>query len=246
VIAIEPERRWLLMDAAPGPALMRVRELSRWMHAAELCARVQIDCAGRVDDLARLGCPVRPLDRLAGTIEPLFEDRAAMQPADAEALTDAEVAEVQALGPELAARCRELDALGVPPSLEHGDLWGDNVLAAGAGCILIDWEDASISHPFFSPFLLLESLEYTTALESVPAARERIREAYLAPWRGRLRHWPAARLGRAFERSQPLAALHYAVQFHEGLARIETSREIRAFVPLFLRSLLRQLRAGPA
>jgi len=243
VIAIEPDQRWLLMEGARGPALMRVDEPSQWTQAAEACARIQIDCAERLAELARLGCPARPLDWLSAEIEPLLEDRTAMQPGDAEALTDAEVAEVRALGPELGAMCRELDALGVPPSLEHGDLWGDNVIAADARCVLIDWEDASISHPFFSPFLLLESLEYTPALARVPDARKRIREAYLAPWRDRLRHWRAGRLERAFDLSQPLAAVHYAVQFRLGLPKIETSWEVRAFLPLFLRSLLRQRRS---
>jgi aminoglycoside phosphotransferase len=243
VIAIDPDRGWLLMEAARGPALMSVDQPSRWTEAAGACARIQIDCAPHVAELAGLGCPDRPLGWLSAQIGPLLEDRVAMQPLDADALSDAEVDEVRALGPELAEMCRGLDGLGVPASLEHGDLWADNVVAADTGCVLIDWEDASIAHPFFSPFLLLESLEHAPALARVADAREWIREAYLSPWRERLRDWPAGRLERAFALSQPLAAVHYAVQFRLALPRIETSREVRGFVPLFLRSLLRQRRS---
>lgn len=131
--------------------------------------------------------------------------------------------------------------------MEHGDLWGDNVIAAPDACVLIDWEDAALAHPFWSPALLLLSLDHTEALADVPDARARIREAYLAPWRaaGPTRAWPAGRLDAAFDLAQRLAMLYYAVQFRRfALPRIETSWEVREFAPFFLRRLLE--RGGPA
>lgn len=244
VIAVEPGHRWLLTRAAEGPALMDVADLARWEEAAESWARLGLDCGGRVGELLALGCPARPLEWLEAEIPPLLDDTAAMQPADAEALTGAEVERLRRLAPELQAMCRELDGFGLPLSLDHGDLWGVNVIAGDHRCVFIDWEDASVSHPFFSVFLLLASLDYTEALAHVPDARDRIRDAYLAPWRERtpVCGWPAGRLERAFELSQPLAAVHYAVQFRRfALPRIETSREVRAFAPLFLRALLRRI-----
>ena len=107
--------------------------------------------------------------------------------------------------------------------------------------MIIDWEDAALAHPFFSPSLLLLSLDHTEALAHVPDARARIREAYLAPWRaaGPARAWPAGRLETAFDLAQRLAMLYYAVQFRRfALPRIETSWEVRTFAPYFLRHLL--------
>jgi len=240
VLTIESERRWLLMRATEGPALMDVADPSRWERAAETCARMQIECIGRVAELAALGCPLRSLEWLEAEIPPLLDDTAALQPAHAEALTDAEVAEARGLCSELQASCRELAAQGVPLSLEHGDLWAVNVIAGERECVLIDWEDASLAHPFFSVFLLLASLDYTEALAAVPDARARIRAAYLGPWRARV---TPDRLERAFVLSQPLAAVDYAVQFRRfTLPWIETSWEVRAFAPLFLRALLRMRR----
>lgn len=241
VLAAEPDRHWLLMKASPGPALMDVHDLSRWEQAAEGCARIQLDCVGRAAELLALGCPERPLEWLEAEIDPLLGDTAAMQPPDAEALTDAEVERLRRRGPELRAMCRELAGYAMPLSLEHGDLWGVNVIAGDQSCVFIDWEDASVSHPFFTPFLLLASLDYTDALAHAPDARSRIRHAYLAPWRERepIRDWPAGRLERAFNVAQSLAAVHYAVQFRRfALPRIETSWEVRAFVALFLRTLV--------
>ena len=246
VIAIDAERRWLLMRAAEGPELMDVGDPSRWEQTAETCARVQIECIDRVEDLRTLGCPARPLEWLEAEISPLLDDTAALQPADAKSLTDEEIAKLRGLSGELQAMCRALALLRVPLSLEHGDLWGVNVIAGESGPVLIDWEDASLAHPFFSVYLLLASLDYTDALAEVPDARARIRAAYLGPWRAHAvtGHWPAERLERAFDMAQRLAAVHYAVQFRRfALPLIETSWEVRAFAPLFLRALLRMMRA---
>jgi len=247
VLAIDAARRWLLMRASPGPALMDVRDPARWEQAAETFARIQIDCVGRADELMTVGCPARPLDWLEAEIPALLDDTAALQPVDAEALTDAEVVEVRGLRSELQAMCRELAALGVPRSLEHGDLWGVNVIAGERDPVFIDWEDASVAHPFLSIFLLLASPEYAEALSEVPDARARIRAAYLGPWRhwAAAEGWAAGRLERAFDLAQRLAGAHYAVQFRLfALPLIETSWEVRAFAPLFLRALLRAAGKG--
>ena len=245
VLAIDAERRWLLMRASVGPELMDTRDPMRWEQAASTCARIQIACIDRAAEVIALGCPARPLDWLASEIPPLLEDTAALQPMDAEALTDAEVAEARGLRSELQSICRELASLEVPLSLEHGDLWAANVIAAERDCVFLDWEDASWSHPFFSPFLLFASLKHAEALAELPDTAARIRSAYLAPWRqwAAARGWPEGRLERAFDLALRLAGAHYAVQFRRfSLPSIETSWEVRAFAPLFLRAVMHAVR----
>ncbi len=240
VVSVEPARRWLLMRASPGALLDQVDDVARWEQAAEALARVQIDSASRIAELRALGCVERPLAWLAGEIDPLIADSAAMQPRDAEALTPLEIERLRMRGPELRALCRELDAYGAPACLEHGDFWAANVIATERGCVLIDWEDATLSHPFLSAYLLLESLDYADAIRDKAAARDRIRRAYLGPWRQACpgRPGPERGLERAFDLALLLAPLHHAVQFRLGLWRVETSWEVRAYLPHFLRRLL--------
>ena len=88
----------------------------RWEQAAEALARVQIDSAGRLAELRALGCVERPLAWLAGEIDPLLADTAAMQPQDPEALTALEIERLRTRGIELHALCRELDAWGLRPA----------------------------------------------------------------------------------------------------------------------------------
>jgi aminoglycoside phosphotransferase len=244
LVAVEPDRAWMLMRAAPGPPLMEVRDPARWTDAAAALARIQIDCVERVDEIAALGCPERSLEWLAGEIEPLLGDTAAMQPENAEALTDEEVDRLRRLAPRLRAMCAELADHAVPPTIEHGDCWATNVIASEGGAVFIDWEDASLSMPFLSARLLLTSLSFTDALSHVADGRQRIAAAYLGAWRehGPLAGWSAARLERAFALAQALAPLHHAVQFRRfSIPVIETSWEVRAFCPEFLRALLRAL-----
>lgn len=243
VVAIEPDQGWLLTRAM-GPSLMGTPDLACWTQAAEACARVQIDWLERAGDLEALGCPSRRVDWLETEIHPLLDDRTAMLAGHPDGLSEAEIEQLRAQTSALEAACRELAGYGLPAALEHGDLWAENVLAAPDGPVIIDWEDAALAHPFFSPSLLLLSLDHTDALAAVPDARERIREAYLAPWRteGPARSWPAGRLEAAFALAQRLAMLFYAVQFRRfALPRIETSWEVRTYPAFFLRHVLDSL-----
>jgi hypothetical protein len=242
VLAVAADRGWMLMCAVPGPELTEAVDIGRWEQAAGAIARIQLDWAGRGRELTALGCPHRGLDDLIAQTAPLLEDTAAIQPRDAEALTEPEVVELRRRRRDFESLGAELAGYAVPESLEHGDLWASQVIVSDGGPVFIDWEDASLSHPFFTPALLLLSLDDTEALARVPDARRRIQAAYLAPWRerGPLAGWPESRLDRAFQVAVRVAMLHYAIQFRrDALAQITTSREVRAFIPLFLRAVLR-------
>jgi hypothetical protein len=218
---------------------MSIGDVVVWERAASAIARVQLDWLDAADELLALGCPRWTLRALEAEIAPLLADDAALQPERADRLTAAEVAGLRGRRAELVALCRALDQAAIPSTLEHGDCWGDHAITSPTGPVLIDWEDAAVAHPFFTPSLLLLSLDYTDALTGVPDARARIREAYLRPWkeRGPMAGWPERRVRDVFELAQRVAMLHYAVQFRLGLPRIETSWEVRAFTPLFLRRL---------
>ncbi len=206
------------------------------MDAAGAIARIQVAWVGRGAELSDLGCPAYGLAWLAARIAPLLADTAALQPVHAEPLTAGEVERLRALEPELHALCAELAALGVPDSLEHGDLWGDNVIVDSGRPVLIDWEDASLSHPFLSPAILsLHARLVGPPLDGPDTARA-IRDAYLAPWResGPLAAWPAARVEAAFDlaRAPGAALLRGAVPGGPGPHRDELGGpRLRAVLP---------------
>ena len=107
------------------------------------------------------------------------------------------------------------------------------MLDAATGPVIIDWEDACLSHPFFGFWYLLASAD---GVDDPAQARDRIREAYLEPW---TRYASTERLREVFGLAQRLAPLGFAITFRlEVLPALDASWELREFVPYFLRRLL--------
>lgn len=237
VLAVDPGRHWLLMQELGGKPLDEFPDIQQWEEAVRQFARLQIDSAGRMDELLALGCPDRRLHHLAAAIPPLVEDASVLLRGGDPGLSEAEVRDLQALAPRLASICAELASYRVPHSLEHGDFHYGQVIVTGEGCVYIDWSDSSVAHPFFSMFPFFAYAEMLQGLPSVPDASARLRHAYLEPW---TIYEPMDRLIAAFDLSQALAALHIAVTYQRFiLPNLETRAEWEAAAPWFLRRLLR-------
>jgi hypothetical protein len=210
LLAADAERRWLLMHAAPGDRLEDIGDAAAWQRAAAMYGRLQVACMTRTDALRALGCPERSLEQLAAAIEPLARDDAALRAGAADGLSRAEVERLRAAAPELRRRCATLAAHPIPPTLEHGDLWPGNFLVTDTTCVLIDWEDATLSHPFFSLAPLLVGLAtYQPALHT-PALRRALEDAYLAAFASL---GAPAQLRSALALAAPLGFLDMALRY---------------------------------
>jgi hypothetical protein len=234
-LAIDKARGWMLTSGVAGHSLDEQPEIELWEAALRSFAEVQIASAGRLGPLRAAGLPERPLSQLAAQIAPLIADVAATLPGRPAGLSDEQRAAFAALAPRFHQMCAELGAYGLPPAIEHGDFWAGQIIAGPQGFTFLDWSDSSISHPFFS--LLLFLIEIEDHFPKIPDVRERLRDAYLAPWAARM---PRARLERAFELAQPLAALHHALTYHRVvLPHMEVAWEMELMLPFYLKMLLR-------
>jgi hypothetical protein len=77
---------------------------------------------------------------------------------------------------------RELDGVGIGSTTQHDDLHMNNVYVKDRVLRVLDWGEASISHPFFS---LLETFRFLAELNLLPsddAWFATLRDAYLEPW----------------------------------------------------------------
>src|SRR5439155_25566660 len=110
VLADEPTEGWMLQ--ADGGPTMRSRldgtdDLERWARMLAVYAEMQVRASGHADELLAKGAPDRRLPKLRG----LFEDL---------------VARTQGAMLNLAGRVdelsRELDAYGLPATIDHSDL----------------------------------------------------------------------------------------------------------------------------
>jgi hypothetical protein len=237
VLAVEPDRHWFLMRDFGGRSLEAFPDLERWEAAVSAYARIQIDCATRIDPLMALGCPDRRLDQLEAAIDALVEDTDLFLPESEEGLLPSQISELRRLAPRLKAMCRELGGFHVPPSLEHGDFYYAQIIETGENSVFIDWSDSSVAHPFFSMYLFFAYGAEEDRFPTLPDAWTRLRDAYLEPW---TIFEPMERLLAAFELSQALAAVHGAVFYQQFvLPHLETRQEWEAMAPWLMKRLLK-------
>lgn len=234
-LAVDAQRGWLLMRGLRGRGLDAWREIEDWEAALQSFAEIQIATIDRLSDLRALGVPERRLDALTVRIEPLLSDASATLPGQPAGLNDEQRATLRDLVPRLQAMSAELSSFGLPATLEHGDLWPGQIIGVDSGYAFIDWSDSSIAHPFFS--LLLFLVEIEDYFPKAPGIRNRLRDAYLKPWRA---FGGSAWLEHTFELAQPLAALHQALTYQEVvLPNMELRWEMELMVPFYLKMLLR-------
>jgi len=93
-----------------------------------------------------------------------------------------EIGRLREFAPRFAELCAELAAHDVPETVQHDDLHMGNVYAQGERLRLLDWGDASISHPFASLVVTFRFLEEITKLPPGDPWFARLRDAYLEPW----------------------------------------------------------------
>ncbi len=248
VLAADPGRGWLLL--ADGGARLREiiradRDLGHWEALLPRYAELQIELAGRVDELLALGLPDRRLETLPAQYDALLEDTGALGIGQPEGLTADEYRHLRELAPRFAALCAELAGYGVPETLNHGDFHDGNIFVRDGLYHFLDWGDSCVSHPFYSLRTTLVSVENSLGLAEDAPELDRLRDAYLEPWG---RYGRREEVVTAFRLARRLAPVNGALSWHLTLASLEESarHEYARPVPALLREFLEYDGGGPA
>jgi hypothetical protein len=180
VLAVELERGWMLMRELPASAEWQVPDL-RWARALRSVGAIQRAWVGRRDELLRLGAQDRGLATLG---------------------------DVLAGKPDLERCLEQLDSLGLPETLGHGDLHAGNIaLDEHGGAVVFDWSDAFVGHPLFDLAHFVHNVE-----------DERTRDALAEAW---AEGWGEPLPAGALELAAPLSAVHQAVSYRAITAGCE-------------------------
>ena len=142
VVAVEPNRGWLLMRDLEAPMLGDQPE-SKWGAGLDAVVSLQQEWLGRTRELVELGAEPRPLDELAAWVSGTAADGDLMS-----RLTPDTREAWKAAVPTMVEACGRLDQIGPGLSLVHGDLHPWNVVANQNGARIFDWTDAAVSSPF--------------------------------------------------------------------------------------------------
>jgi hypothetical protein len=169
-------RRMLMSDAGPRlrEELDRERDLRWWERILPAYAELQREAAAHVDALLDAGALDNRLERLPALLAELLDDPGLE-------LQAAEIDALRGLQPALAAACAAL-SVTAQPSIQHDDLHDGNVHLDGDGFRILDWGDASVSHPFGTLLVTLRSVAYRFEIAEDAPELDRLRHAYLEPW----------------------------------------------------------------
>jgi Phosphotransferase enzyme family len=220
VIASDDARGWLLLAGVDGEALPRSSESAESAHyhdALRRLAAIQIASVAQLDAFRAVGVPEQGLDRLARALTSEIPDDLLPAARDGGLLTPPAIESLRQLMPALRGACESLAVMVAPAALEHGDCHPHNVIVGRDGCVLLDWSECSISHPWFSAVAFLAYLDRLRP--DLRRLRPSLRDAYLACWAA---YGDYATLARAWTLAEPLAAVHYALSQHRALRRMRT------------------------
>ena len=184
VLAEEPGEGWMLQS--DGGPTMRSRldghdDLCRWERMLGLYAELQMRASAHAEELLGAGAP----DRRPGELRMLFErlvDAERGLPASTETFSGDEHARLGALAGRVEEMAAELDAFGLPLSVDHSDLHAGNVLAPGDTYVFFDWHEAAVTHPFFSMVVAMRWLAHNHGVAAGSPEERRLHDAYLDPW----------------------------------------------------------------
>ena len=204
VIASEPERGWFVTRDFGGANLSECEDYSIWKQALQAYAQLQIKTTCRTSELLSLGCMDRRLPRLIEHCHQLAEYFCRTSTEES-GLSRENAKRWRRALPRLKELAAELESLGIPYALEHGDLHCGNIQVADEGFVFFDWTDGCIAHPFFSlePFLVETPRE--------PVIRSEFVQAYLEVWQT---HLPHADCQKALKLARVLAMAHQTWSYY--------------------------------
>jgi hypothetical protein len=174
VIAYEERQGWLLLADAGIPLGRSGNPPEAWLAFLPSYAELQRGETPHASEHLANGVP----DGRLGILPALYEDLTQR----ALPLERDEVERLRAFAGRFAELCAELGSHAIPETVQHDDLHMGNLYADRGGLRLLDWGDASISHPFASLVVTFRFLEERTLLAPYDRWFGRLRDAYLEPW----------------------------------------------------------------
>jgi hypothetical protein len=174
LLGYDEERAWLLLADAGRPVGDLGNPPEVWLTALPRYAELQHGEAARAHEHLAHGVPDLRVTTLPGRYEELLQLELPLQREEVHRLGE--------FGPRFTELCQELATFGVPETIQHDDLHHANLYLGGGRLRVLDWGDASISHPFASLVVTFRFLEERTGLSPGDPWFARLRDAYLEPW----------------------------------------------------------------
>lgn len=243
LIAVDTTRGWMLMrdsgETLRG-SIRPTKDVRPWEPVITKYAELQIGLTQHVDEILALGIPDNRLVALPALYKQLLTDEESMMLDQEKGLTSVDFQQLQNLSPRFEQICADLATFGIPESINHGDFHDGNVLLKNGRITFFDWGDANVTHPFVSLRTWFVSMEIALELDDwAPPTSEMtaLLHRYFERWE---RFGDKERLLAIYNLSRPVASIVKALQWHQGITRMEGSvrAEYAWIVPEVLREFM--------
>ena len=176
--------RGLLMTPDQGPVLAATagNDVEAWCRVVTAGAQLQREVAPEVDRLAGAGAvALAPSDSRA-YVERRLDDFASLADDDPRRLPDTDLAGVARLLPTLDRWVDQVGALGLPLTLCHNDLHGNNVFERDGRLRFFDFADALLMEPLSALLIPLNLLGHHLEAGPDDPRLARVADAALEVW----------------------------------------------------------------
>ena len=215
LLATDTCRGYLLMRDMSGFDLSEFLSLDLLTAAVQRFAEFQVSSSNLVDvenpwpfyDM-RIPVMSEGIEHIVDEIPDLLADSSYR-------FRDDEIRRLRERLPYWKALCGELQDLGLPYALDHGDLRPGNIRVLEDRLIFYDWAWSAVTHPFLSVVGFMHIVR--SCLEDAAGCREELRDAYLEAWTS---FAPTRNLLRAFDLADQLKALYGTVLDAEWVCAI--------------------------
>jgi hypothetical protein len=174
VLAYDETRAWLLLADAGTPMSATGNRPEDWLAVLPEYAELQRGETSHVADHLAHEVPSLGLATLPSHYDDLVRSELPLAPE--------EIRRLRRFADRFGDLCHDLANAGVSDTVQHDDLHAWNVYGKSDRWRVLDWGDASISHPFFSLVVTFRFLEETNELPVTDPWFRRLRDAYLEPW----------------------------------------------------------------
>lgn len=225
IVAVDRSRGWMLMEDLGNVTLGAADSVDIWCEAMRALARVQIEFADNTRLLDRMNLERRCTSTIGSTLRRWVSDPDNL---DLEYVSERTQKALRRLEPHVELvdlLIEQIDASGLPRTLNHGDLDAGNVFVRNGAPVLMDWSDSSVSCPLFDAALIPQV-----------SRNPFLATSYLSEWTdfASLEH-----LQDAFEASKPIAALERAFHYRRNIVAYLTHpsvdlRVLEAYIPELL------------
>ncbi|MBC7806356.1 MAG: phosphotransferase, partial [Akkermansiaceae bacterium] len=172
----------LLTADVGGESVGSHTALSTWTEIVHRYASLQSESTGRIGLLLENGCVDLRVATVRGRVSKFSGRLQSALRGSPAGLTDDEWNRLDTLSPRFDTALRQLDALGLPDCLEHGDLHVGNLRwnPAKKSPVFLDWSHACVTFPFYGYGTLILDDDWFGPDAQVATAR--VEWAYLSPW----------------------------------------------------------------